>query len=149
MGFVVLALVAAACGSNAAANEGASGGGGGTATSRTTSPTGSSGGSGYTGGGGYGGGGMTATTVIEGPGNSYTFSPSTVKVNEGQTITLENDSDDAHTFTVIGQSIDIETLPGKTSHVAIDLPPGTYRFVCRFHRSKGMKGLLPVRSAIE
>jgi plastocyanin len=117
MGFVVLALVAAACGSKAAANES--------------------------------GGGMTATTVMEGTGNSYTFSPSTVKVNEGQTITLENVSDDAHTFTVIGQSIDIETLPGKTSHVAIDLPPGTYRFVCRFHRSMGMKGLLLVRSAIE
>ena len=151
MGFVVLALVAAACGSKAAANEGASGGGGGTTTSPTTGPTGSSGGNGYNGGGGYGsgGGGMTATTVMEGPGNSYTFSPSTVKVNEGQTITLENVSDDAHTFTVIGQSIDIETLPGKTSHVAIDLPPGTYRFVCRFHRSMGMKGLLLVRSAIE
>ena len=151
MGFVVLALVAAACGSKAAANEGASGGGGGTTTSPTTGPTGSSGGNGYNGGGGYGsgGGGMTATTVMEGPGNSYTFSPSTVKVNEGRTITLENVSDDAHTFTVIGQSIDIETLPGKTSHVAIDLPPGTYRFVCRFHRSMGMKGLLLVRSAIE
>jgi plastocyanin len=149
MGFVVLALVAAACGSKAAANESGSGAGGGTTTSPTTGPTGSSGGSGYTGGGGYGGGGMTATTVMEGPGNSYTFSPSTVKVNEGQTITLENVSDDAHTFTVIGQSIDIETLPGKTSHVAIDLPPGTYRFVCRFHRSMGMKGLLLVRSAIE
>src|SRR4249920_984673 len=115
MWFVVLALVAAACGSKAAANES---------------------------------GGMTATTVMEGPGNSYTFSPSTVKVNEGQTITLENVSDDAHTFTVIGQSIDVETLPGKTSRVAIDLAPETYRFVCRFHRSMGMKGLLLVRSAI-
>ena len=115
MGFVVLALVAAACGSKAAANEGTSGGGGGTTTSPTTGPTGSSGGSGYTGGGGYGagGGGMTATTVMEGAGNSFTFSPSTVTVKQGETITLDNVSSTAHTFTVTGQSIDVETQPGE------------------------------------
>lgn len=151
MGFVVLALVAAACGSNAAANEGgsgASGGGGGTTTSPTTGPTGSSGGSGYTGGGGYGGGGgggMTATTVMEGPGNSFTFSPSTLTVKQGDTITLDNVSDTPHTFTVTGQSIDVETQPGKTAQVTIDLPPGTYPFVCRFHESMGMTGTLVVR----
>ena len=147
MGFVVLALVAAACGSKAAANEGTSGGGGGTTTSPTTGPTGSSGGSGYTGGGGYGagGGGMTATTVMEGPGNSFTFSPSTVTVKQGQTITLDNVSTTAHTFTVTGQSIDVETQPGKTAQVTIDLPPGTYPFVCRFHESMGMTGTLVVR----
>ena len=147
MGFVVLALVAAACGSKAAANEGTSGGGGGTTTSPTTGPTGSSGGSGYTGGGGYGagGGGMTATTVTEGPGNSFTFSPSTVTVKQGQTITLDNVSTTAHTFTVTGQSIDVETQPGKTAQVTIDLPPGTYPFVCRFHESMGMTGTLVVR----
>jgi len=147
MGFVVLALVAAACGSKAAANEGTSGGGGGTTTSPTTAPTGSSGGSGYTGGGGYGagGGGMTATTVMEGPGNSFTFSPSTVTVKQGQTITLDNVSTTAHTFTVTGQSIDVETQPGKTAQVTIDLPPGTYPFVCRFHESMGMTGTLVVR----
>ena len=147
MGFVVLALVAAACGSKATANEGASGGGGGTSTGPTTGPTGSSGGSGYTGGGGYGagGGGMTATTVMEGPGNSFTFSPSTVTVKQGQTITLDNVSTTAHTFTVTGQGIDVETQPGKTAQVTIDLPPGTYPFVCRFHESMGMTGTLVVR----
>jgi len=147
MGFVVLALVAAACGSKAAANEGASGGGGGTTTGSTTGPTGSSGGSGYNGGGGYGagGGGMTATTVMEGPGNSFTFSPSTVTVTQGQTITLDNVSTTAHTFTVTAQGIDVETQPGKTAQVTIDLPPGTYPFVCRFHESMGMTGTLVVR----
>ena len=147
IGFVVLALVAAACGSKAAANEGASGGGGGTTTGSTTGPTGSSGGSGYNGGGGYGGGGggMTATTVMEGPGNSFTFSPSTVTVKQGETITLDNVSSTAHTFTVTGQSIDVETQPGMTAQVTIDLPPGTYPFVCRFHESMGMTGTLVVR----
>jgi len=134
LGFVVLALVGAACGKAATASEG-----GGT----STGSSGASGGSGY---GAGGGGGMMATTVLEGPNNGFTFSPSTVKVTQGQTITLVNVSDAAHTFTVTGQGIDIETLPGKTAKVTIDLPPGTYPFVCRFHESMGMKGTLVVRS---
>ena len=150
MGFIVLALVAAACGSKAAANVGATGASGSTTTGTTTGPTGSSGGTGYTGGGGGyggggGGGGTTATTVMEGPGNSFTFSPSTVTATQGQTITLDNVSTAAHTFTVTGQGIDVETQPGKTAQVTIDLPPGTYPFVCRFHESMGMTGTLVVR----
>jgi plastocyanin len=147
LGFVVLALVGAACGKAATASEGGgSGSGGGSGT--TAGPSGGpSGGSGYTGGGGYGGGGggMMATTVLEGPNNGFTFSPTTVTVNQGQTITLTNVSDAAHTFTVTGQGIDVETMPGKTAKVTIDLPPGTYPFVCRFHESMGMKGTLVVR----
>jgi plastocyanin len=163
MGFVVLALVAAACGSKAAANEGGSGaaaveglpprarprpdrihrrqrynGGGGYG----------GGGSGYGGGGsGYtgGGGGMAAITVMEGLGNTFTFSPSTITVKQGDTVKLDNVSDTPHTFTVTGQSIDVETQPGKTAQVTIDLPPGTYPFVCRFHGSMGMTGTLVVR----
>jgi plastocyanin len=150
MGFVVLALVAAACGSKAAANEGASGGGGATTTGpttgTTTGSTGSGGGSGYNGGGGYGGGGGMATiTLMEGLGNTFTFSPSTITVKQGDTIKLDNVSDTPHTFTVTGQSIDVETQPGKTAQVTIDLPPGTYPFVCRFHESMGMTGTLVVR----
>jgi len=140
LGFVVLALVGAACGKSATASEsGGSSSGSGSGTS-----TGSSG----TSGSGYGGGGgsMMATTVLEGPDNGFTFSPSTVTVHQGQTITLTNVSDTAHTFTVTGQGIDIETMPGKTDKVTIDLPPGTYPFVCRFHESMGMKGTLVVRS---
>jgi plastocyanin len=149
LGFVVLALVGAACGKAATANGGggssSSGGGSGTGSGST----GASGGGGYGGGGGGyagGGGGMGATTVQEGPDNGFTFSPSTVTVDQGQTITLANVSDTAHTFTVTGQGIDIETMQGKATTVTIDLPPGTYPFVCRFHESMGMKGTLVVRS---
>jgi len=140
LGFVVLALVGAACGKSATASEsGGSSSGSGSGTS-----TGSSG----TSGSGYGGGGgsMMATTVLEGPDNGFTFSPSTVTVHQGQAITLTNVSDTAHTFTVTGQGIDIETMPGTTDKVTIDLPPGTYPIVCRFHESMGMKGTLVVRS---
>ena len=89
---------------------------------------------------------MMATTVLEGSDNGFTFSPSTMTVHQGETITLANVSDTAHTFTVTGRGIDIETMPGKTATVTIDLPPGTYPFVCCFHSSMGMKGTLVVRS---
>jgi len=86
-----------------------------------------------------------AVTVQEGPGNAFSFSPSTVTVTKGRTITLDNVSNVPHTFTVTGQGIDLETQPGKTSTVTINLPPGTYPFICRFHVSLGMKGTLVVR----
>jgi plastocyanin len=83
-------------------------------------------------------------TVREGPGNGYTFVPSTVTVNRGQLITVDNVSQVPHTFTVTGHGIDVETQSGKTSQITIDLPPGTYPFICRFHVSLGMKGTLVV-----
>ncbi|HEY6679159.1 MAG TPA: cupredoxin domain-containing protein [Actinomycetota bacterium] len=86
-----------------------------------------------------------AVTVREGPGNGYTFAPSTVTVNRGQLITVDNVSQVPHTFTVTGHGIDVETQSGKTSQITIDLPPGTYPFICRFHVSLGMKGTLVVR----
>ena len=86
-----------------------------------------------------------AVTVQEGPGNAFSFSPSTVTVTKGRTITLDNVSNVPHTFTVTGQGIDLETQPAKTSTVTINLPPGTYPFICRFHVSLGMKGTLVVR----
>ena len=82
LGFVVLALVGAACGKAATASEG----GGSSSGSGSGTSTGSSGTSGGNGGSGYGaggGGGMMATTVLEGPHNGFTFSPSTVKGDPG------------------------------------------------------------------
>lgn len=84
-------------------------------------------------------------TVREGPGNGYTFAPSAVTVHRGQTISVDNVSQVPHTFTVTGHGIDVETQPGKTSQITIDLPPGTYPFIRRFHVSLGMKGTLVVR----
>jgi plastocyanin len=86
-----------------------------------------------------------SVTVREGPGNGYTFAPSTVTVNRGQLITLDNVSNVPHTFTVTGHGIHVETQPGKTSQITIELPSGTYPFICRFHVSLGMKGTLVVR----
>ena len=41
-----------------------------------------------------------------------------------------------------GEDIDAEPTDPKT--VKIDLPPGTYPFVCTFHSAQGMGGTLKV-----
>ena len=106
LGFVVLALVGAACGKSATASErGGSSSGSGSGTS-----TGSSGTSGGSGGYGAGGGGATmATTVLEGPDNGFTFSPSTVTVQKVRR-SRSRTSVTPRTPHGDGQGIDIETM---------------------------------------
>jgi len=84
------------------------------------------------------------TTVSE---SDFSFAPSTVTVTQGSTVVLHNASGTPHTFTVSGHGIDVVTNGGQTSSVAVNLPPGTYGFICRFHASLGMTGTLVVRAA--
>jgi len=134
IGTVALGLAAAACGKSASASETPSPT---PAPTPTMSPTPSP---------SYGmpPSNTGTKTVIEGPGNSFAFMPSTVNVKRGTTLMLENVSNTPHTFTISGQGIDVETQPGQTSQVTIDLKPGSYPFVCRFHQSLGMIGTLVV-----
>ena len=137
IGIIGLGLVAAACGNNASASTNGT-----TTPTPTPSPSPSMAPSPST--------SMPSNTimrtVVEGPGNSFAFMPSAITVKQGATLTLDNVSDTAHTFTVTSQSIDVETQPGQTSQVTIDLPPGSYPFICRFHQSLGMTGTLVVRA---
>jgi plastocyanin len=84
-------------------------------------------------------------TIQQGAGG-FVFSPAELTVKEGDTVTVTNVGTAAHTFTVTNQSIDITNDPGKSTGVAIDLPPGTYPFICRFHAQLGMTGTLTVTS---
>jgi plastocyanin len=140
----VMVVLGTAC-----ASSGSSvGGGSGSATPSEASST-SGGGSGGYGGGGYGsggggggGGGASAMTVTQA---NYQFSPSTFSVASGDTITMTNSTPSTpHTFTVTGQAIDVTVSPASSQDVKIDLPPGTYPFVCRFHQASGMTGTLAV-----
>jgi len=149
---VVLSLVAVAC-SNGGSSTGGAGSGGTTPTMATTSGSsgyGRSGGGygGYGGGGsgggnnGGGGGGASALTVTQ---SNYQFSPATVTVKSGDTITLtDSDPTTPHNFTVKGSSIDVTNQGGQSQNVTINLKPGTYSFFCQFHVSLGMKGTLVV-----
>jgi len=135
-GIVALGLVAAACGKSASASTNG-------ATTPTPTPTPSMAPSPST---SVPPSNTGTKTVVEGPGNSFAFMPSTITVKQGATLKLDNVSDTAHTFTVTGQSIDVVTQPGQTSQVTIDLPPGSYPFICRFHQSLGMTGTLMVKA---
>jgi len=160
VGLAALSVVAAACGSDA--NDASSGG------SSGSSSTGSTGGSGATSKGGnlYGGGGggrygtsteMTGATGSTGSAdgggkadakasvNNYLFMPKTVKVNSGDTLEVTNgNARTPHTFTVVGEDVDLELAPLTSETVTIDLAPGTYQLIRRFHEQLGMKGTLKV-----
>jgi plastocyanin len=45
---------------------------------------------------------------------------------------------------VSGSDIDVTNDAGQSQEVTIDLDPGTYDFVCRFHESQGMTATLTV-----
>jgi plastocyanin len=87
--------------------------------------------------------GATGVTLQQGAGG-FVFAPSTLTVTKGETISVMNVGAVAHTFTITGKGIDVVNNPGQSQQVTINLPPGTYQFICRFHVSLGMKGSLTV-----
>jgi plastocyanin len=152
-----LAVLAAACGSDS--ND--AGAGGATATGATAATGATDSGSGDDPGAGslYGGSngmtgatGATAATGATGPNadvsvslNNYLFDPATVRVSSGDVVAVRNaNAKTPHTFTVVGEDVDLELAPLTTETTTIDLAPGTYQLICRFHESLGMKATLKV-----
>ena len=146
-----LAVLAAACGGDS--ND--AGGGGATATGATAATGATDSGSGDDPGAGslYGGSnGTTGATGATGANadvsvslNNYLFDPATVKVSSGDVVAVRNaNAKTPHTFTVVGEDIDLELAPLNTETTTIDLAPGTYQLICRFHESLGMKATLKV-----
>ena len=77
--------------------------------------------------------------------NNYLFDPSTVRVSSGDVVAVRNgNTKTPHTFTVVNEDVDLELGPLETESVTIDLSPGTYDLICRFHESLGMTGTLKV-----
>jgi plastocyanin len=75
------------------------------------------------------------------------FTPSTVRLNAGRhTIVVHNNGKLTHTFSLNSLGREVTIHPGKTKTLALDLPPGTYRYVCRIldHEGLGMHGVLRV-----
>lgn len=122
-GVAALALIGAACGGGA--SDGGAGG-------ETESPASAQ----------EGGAPPPASVVVQ---EDYFFDPAEFSVTSGDGIEVENASPQTpHTFTVTGEDIDIALDPGESQKVTIDLPPGTYPFICRFHEGQGMVGTLTV-----
>src|SRR5687768_9513922 len=113
-----LLLIGAACGSDDDTGGTPTGGGG-------ASPT--------TGGAGEddGASGSAAVTVQV---NNFLFAPSDIEVAAGSEIEVKNgNANTPHTFTVEGTHVDVELSPMDSEDVTIDLDPGSYDVICRFH----------------
>jgi plastocyanin len=75
--------------------------------------------------------------------DDYYFKPTFIKGQPGEKVTvdLKNEGNTDHTFTSDTLGVDEELQAGKTSTVTVTLPQqGAVEFVCRFHKSRGMKG---------
>jgi plastocyanin len=72
------------------------------------------------------------------------FKPTFLKAKAGSTVkvTVKNEGDTDHTFTIDGQSIDESLSPGDSAKVAVTIPSNgkPVPFYCRFHVSSGMQG---------
>lgn len=156
-GAAALVLLLAACGERANTGPSSEGGSmGGTGTGFGSTAGGAYGGGGESSRGGYGGygrGGAGGGQSTGGGGTSvatvgqvnFSFDPAEITVKSGATITLDNTSPGTpHTFTIPGSDIDVTNDGGASQDLKIDLPPGTYEFVCRFHESSGMTGTITV-----
>jgi plastocyanin len=74
---------------------------------------------------------------------NYFFSPTFVKASPGAkvTVTVKNNGDTKHTFTIDSPAVDVTLDSGTTKTVSFKLPAGgVINFYCRFHRSSGMQG---------
>ena len=71
------------------------------------------------------------------------FDPTELSVAAGETITLRNEDDVEHSFTIDDPEVDAEAEGGEEATVEAPEEPGTYEFHCRYHPEQ-MTGTLTV-----
>ena len=75
----------------------------------------------------------------------FEFVPSVFAMRTDQNITIVNEGQTVHNFTIEGTVADIDTPAGETTALeAIGgaAEPGTYNLFCKYHRSQGMTGTI-------
>ncbi len=85
-------------------------------------------------------GGATTRVAME----DFRFVPADITVAAGAELELDNEGNASHTFTVQGEEIDVEIVPGQGGPVTIDLAAGDYEVICRFHQGQGMVATMTV-----
>ena len=96
---------------------------------------------------------LTDTSEFELELDDFYFGPTVLQGEAGQqvTLTMHNEGDAAHTFTIEELGIDEELQPGDEG-VSVDVTfpdAGSLPFVCTFHRGQGMLGALSVGELLE
>jgi plastocyanin len=78
-------------------------------------------------------------------GNEYYFDPTVLSGKPGQklTLTVKNEGDTTHNFSLDAQNINQDVQSGKEITVTVTFPKsGDLEFYCAFHKSLGMIGEL-------
>ena len=81
-------------------------------------------------------------TVVMG---AASFSPSTITIQRGTTITWQNNDAAVHTSTSDSVGWDTGNVPSGTTKVTTFNAPGTFHFHCTYHRAMGMVGTVIVQ----
>ena len=74
------------------------------------------------------------------------YSPQTLTVSAGQTVTFTNQDDDAHTVTAVDGSFDSKGLDTNDVWRHTFAKPGVYRYFCQLHPF--MKGTIVVKAGM-
>jgi len=75
--------------------------------------------------------------------DNFYFGPTYTKAEAGSTVTvsLHNEGDTTHTFTIDSLGVDEELEPDAKVEVEVTLPKsGAIRYYCRLHGDQGMQG---------
>ncbi len=78
-------------------------------------------------------------------GSDFYFDPTTLKGSPGAkvTLTVGNEGDVKHNFTLEDQGVDEDVDAGEDVEVTVTFPQsGTLEFYCKYHRTQGMVGQL-------
>jgi plastocyanin len=76
----------------------------------------------------------------------FSFDPEALSFTTGTTATLDNQGAALHNLLVEGTDIDIDVGAGDTAPVSLDLAPGEYRMVCKYHLAQNMVGTITITS---
>jgi plastocyanin len=77
----------------------------------------------------------------------YQFTPAQIVIGTGQGLRILNQGPSLHNLSVSGTQVDLDTTPGQTTRtepIGGALKPGTYPFFCKYHRARGMVGVIVV-----
>jgi plastocyanin len=74
----------------------------------------------------------------------FSFEPARIsaQANQPLTVTVRNDGQAPHTFTIQELNVDVTLQPGQSMTVTFTPRAGSYTFVCRLHAGAGMTGTL-------
>jgi plastocyanin len=85
----------------------------------------------------------TGQSELEMEADDFYFEPTFVRATPGDTltVTVTNEGDTTHTFTIDDLGVDLELQPGDSGEVEVAAPADrALNFYCRFHRGSGMQG---------